>query len=403
MPSTPCTNQRGTTFSLRVTLGYGTDNKTEENLNKACSKQTFGLSDIASNFFFGSASSLSTSFLNSSNNDLCNNCDDQDKFFLASASNVRLIVSPSEKFWKTNSNLITVFMPPNMITSALEKHFSSNKITSGSSFWINPPSSTNFANDLLPKIHQSALTGCKIRGIVLTSIAAKNGPAELLILEVPKGRSIHDHILRVTNGCTIAEDPERGILKILPLSTVNFTHENDNLFEAKNSGKRMGQPSHCLVTDTVIPSNTTRITPEIPTCPVCLHRIDPIRLGLPGPCVQQLCSKFCPSPSLMVRNCSTEEETCHKQRFLVSTKIPLLMSSSSRPCFQILITDASHFNIPLHFAWLASKRKWAIPARCKACQVIELYWDYSNSNYGEDEDRSLFCGECSMHKTLWTW
>lgn len=357
MPSSPCTNQRGTTFSLRVTLGYGADNKTGEKLNKACSQQTFGLSDMASSFFS-----------NTFSGDSWNSCDNQEKFFVASASHVQLSVNPSEKFWKTNANLITVFMPPHMIASALEKHFSSNQIALGSSFWIYPPSSSNFVKDLLPKIHPSALTGCRILGIILTSFSEGNGPAELLVLEVPKGRSIQDDILRITNGCTIAKDPHMGILKILPLGTINFTHEYDDNYNAKYLGKRTGKPNHGdskfrEVTSTAISSTTTIISPEIPACPVCLHRIDPIRLGLPGPCVHQLCSKFCPSPSLMIRSWEAEEEICHKQRLL---------------------------------------KKWAIPARCKACQVIEHYWNHSNSKYGEHEDCGLFCEECSMHKTLWT-
>jgi len=261
-------------------------------------------------------------------------------------------------------------MPPQMIASTLETH-SSNRVASGSSFWINPPSSANFVKDLLPKIHPTALTGCKIRGIILTSIAASNGPAELLILEVPKGRSIQDDILRVTNGCTIARDSDLGVLKILPLTTIKFTNEEEDVGKTLYSEKKVGQLvrskskfSMSMSISTASPSTSTK-TPQIPACPVCIHRIDPIRLGLPGPFVQQLCSKFCPSPSLIVGSWGKEEEKCHKQRLL---------------------------------------EKWSLPARCKACQVIDHYWNYSNIKHdGEDEeDRDLFCGECSMHKTLWT-
>ena len=323
MPSSPCTTQRGTTFSLTVTLGYGADNNTKEELNKACSKQTLGLSEMASSSFSGSSPSAAASCLYTSSSDTCsNNNHDQDRFFVASASHLRLCVNPSEKFWKTNANLITVFMPPKMITSTLETH-PSNRIASGSSFWINPPSSANFVKDLLPKIHPTALTGCKIRGIILTSIAASNGPAELLILEVPKGRSIQDDILRVTNGCTIARDSDLGVLKILPLTTIKFTHEEEDVGKTLYPEKKVGQLVRSNSTfstsiSAAIPSTNTR-TPQIPACPVCIHRIDPIRLGLPGPFVQQLCSKFCPSPSLIVGSWGTEEEKCHNQRLLVST------------------------------------------------------------------------------------
>ena len=309
---------------MNVTLGYGADNKAEQELNKACPKQLFGLSDLASSLFDNH---------------------DQHKFFVASASEVRLITNPPEKFWKTNAHLVTVFMPPRMIASAIKEHCSSNQVASGSSFWINPPWSANFAKDLLPKIHPTALNGCRIRGIILASIAAINGPAEQLILEVPKGRM--DDILRVTSGCTIVGDSDSGILKILPLTTIEFTHEEED-------GAKVGKLQQSALSDNNSDSASTKGL-QIPACPVCIHRIDPFRFGLPRPRVQHLCSKFCPSPGSIL------EETCHKQNLL---------------------------------------KKWELPARCKPCQVIDHYWDYSNRKHGEDSE--LFCEQCSMHKTLWT-
>lgn len=280
------------TFSLNVTLGYGADNKAEQELNKACPRQIFGLSDLASSFF--------------DNND-------QQKFFVASASEVRLIANPREKFWKTNTNLVIVFMPPQMISSAIKEHCSSNQVALGSSFWINPPSSANFANDLIPKIHPTALAGCRIRGIVLASIAATNAPAELLILEVPKGKSIQDDVLQITSGCTIVGDSDSGILKILPLATIDFNHEEEDGSQVSFSENDNSAESASSATKAL----------QIPSCPVCIHRIDPFRFGLPRPRVQHLCSKFCPSPSSIL------EVACHKQNLLVSP----IASSDWNFCF----------------------------------------------------------------------
>lgn len=266
---------------MNVTLGFGADNKAEQELNKACPRQTFSLSELASTFFESNQ--------------------DQDKLFVASASEVRLLVNPPEKFWKTNTQLVIVFMPPHMIASAIKDHCSSNQVASGSSFWVNRPASANFVKDLLPKIHPTALAGCRIRGIILTSIAASNGPAELLILEVPKGRSIQEDILQETNGCTIAGDSDSGILKILPLTTIEFTHEEDD--GTSDSEKKMNSTEKLSASTKAL---------QIPACPVCIHRIDPSRFGLPRPCAQHLCSNFCPSP------CSMVEERCHKQSLLVS-------------------------------------------------------------------------------------
>lgn len=286
---------------------------------------------------------------------------------MASASRVRLSVNPAEKFWKaSNADLALVFVTPDMITSALKKHVSSNRFASGCSFWIDPPSSANFAQDLLHRIHPTALLGCRIRGIVLTSVAAENAPAEMLLLEGPKGRSILDDIIRPTNGSTIADDPDNGVLKILPMTTIEFVEKKKDdsgatqrRNESTNENVTRGRNGNC--TTAMSPSQI--VPPEIPACPVCIHRIDPIRFGLPAPGVHQLCTQYCPSPGLFVG--SSDEESCSKQRQL---------------------------------------NKWRDPARCKTCQVIDHYWNHNNERgcRGQDEeDRDLFCEECSMHRTLW--
>ena len=350
-PPSPYTAHHSATFSLDVTLSCDVDNETEDEINKACSKTTFGLSEMASSFFSGTSSSTAASSsspsisspllssLATSNETIGNshNNRDQDRFFVASASRVRLSVNSVEKFWEASSaHLVLVFVPPHMIASALEKHFPSNRLASRSSLWISPTSSANkFAQDLIPRIHPKGLSGCRIRGIVLTSIAADNAPAEMLLLEVPKGRSIPDDILRPTSGTVISGDPNQGVLKILPMTRIEFeftqeqddsanrimgqaivddTNTNTNANANTNTNTSAELSSSCT---TGIPSSQM-IAPQIPACPVCIHRIDAIRLGLPAPCVHQLCTIYCPSPSLIVDSRGSEEESCHKQRLLVS-------------------------------------------------------------------------------------
>ena len=321
--TTHSTSSTSTTFSLDVTLGYGANHKTEEQLNKACS-QTFNLSELASSFFSGpssntsTASSAHTTSTSDGSTNVSNENQSQDRFFVASASHMRLSINPTELLWKTTAYLIAVFVPPHMIATCIEKHLSSpNHVASGSSFWIESPFSAKFAQDILPKIHPTALSGCRVRGIILTSIAANNGPAEIIILEVPGGTSIQNDILRVTSGDIIAGDSNSSVIKILPITSVKFTHDRDDEGKTNYSGSTMEQIGG-MIYDSSNSSSNSNITPQIPTCPVCIHRIDPIRLGLPAPCVQQLCSKFCPSPSLIVGSWGTEEESCPKQRLLVS-------------------------------------------------------------------------------------
>ena len=196
-------------------------------------------------------------------------------------------MDPPEILWKATTNHIAVFVPPNMIEHLLEKHYTSTH-ASGSSFWIKPPASSNIAQDLLSNIHQS-VESCRICGIILTSIAA-NGPAELVILEVPKGVAISADILVATNGEGLVGSPD-CIIKILPVTNIRFT-DDDRDGEATSPSR--GKESSNQVAN----FNTSRpaMTPLLPTCPVCIHRIDPVRLGLPAPANQHLCSRFCPSP-----------------------------------------------------------------------------------------------------------
>ena len=302
------------TFSLDITLGYAANHhETEEQLNTACS-QTF---EMASSFC-SSPSSLTA--LSTSSTDITHKSQNQDRFFVASSSHMRLSANPSNLSWKTNAHLIAVFVPPHMVATGLEKHFSSNRVALGSSFWIESPFSTNFAQDILPKIHLTALSGCKILGIILTSIAASNGPAEILLLEVPRGKSIQKDILRATSGDVIEGDSNSSVLKILPITIVTFTHDEDDEckethFERKT--RRFSSINGDSSSSDAATISSQIIPPQIPTCPVCIHRIDPIRLGLSAPCVQDLCSKFCPSPSV---GSWSEEEICPKQRLLVSNE-----------------------------------------------------------------------------------
>jgi len=75
---------------------------------------------------------------------------------------------------------------------------------------------------------------------------------------------------------------------------------------------------------------------EIPPCPVCLHHIDPQRLGFPKPSTHQICSQFCPSTS--------KADCCTRIRFLTP---------------------------------------WPYPAYCDACNVIENHMKLIHSMSNE--------------------
>ncbi|KAG7371293.1 zinc finger type UBF domain containing protein [Nitzschia inconspicua] len=363
------------TFSLQVMLGYGVDSKTEAKLNKACPSHNNGTFAEMENFFSRTYTSLTnnisltTSPSESNDAKTTNTTVPQDQFFVASASNVHLTMDPQELFWKSSTNRLMVFIPPQIIGACLEQHISSIN-PSGSSFWIKSPVSGNFANDLLPRIH-SSLVKCTIRGIVMTSLA-ENGPADILLLEVPKGLTVHE-ILRQTNGESLAASSS-SILKILPLTAVKFV-DDDKDSPASSPSSTTTTSAATAASLAYLRSEQTNqraviisTRPLLPTCPVCIHRIDPIRLGLPAPTNEHICSRFCPSPFsttwTVYGSSSNDNHICTKQKFL---------------------------------------HKWPLPSRCKACSIIREYWDFHKSTRERsDEVGDLFCEDCSMHKTLWT-
>lgn len=214
---------------------------------------------------------------------------------------------------------------------------------------------------LLSGIHPCLLNSV-LKGIVRTSIAAEDtAPAEFVILELlPSNNLSVQEIFQITNGKAFQADPT-AILKLLPLSSVHFelpvaSQPPATLLKSPPPVSPGSQPRHS----------------SIPTCPVCLHRIDPLRLGLPAPANEHLCSKFCPPPNLLSWTSAVVEQSCPNQRFL---------------------------------------QPWGNGARCRACRVIQQYWDIhkhtnttslgADSGDEDDAGADLYCRECSMHKTLW--
>jgi hypothetical protein len=131
-------------------------------------------------------------------------------------------------------------------------------------------------------------------------------------------------LLENTN-CEVIREGEYSVLKILLLSQIDYCRQE--------FVRNPARPSNC----------------ELPTCPVCLQRIDPLRLGLPKPPNRQLCSKFCPSPTLLAD--SPRFPPCPRQRLLVP---------------------------------------WPAPSRCVCCRTVAEYWKTHNKAHASaqrDEGR----------------
>jgi BRCA1-associated protein len=324
-------------FTLQVTLGYGSGKESEEALNKACSRSSlsslslFGPSSPAASFFGSSAANSHPSSV-----------------FVASASAVQLSADPRQGVsifsQPQQSPFAAIFVPPSIVESCREKATANSKVhASGSCFWLKEPRSSKLAADLFPRIHP-IFASCKIFGIIVTSIAAEqNAPAEMVLVDLLSstgGPSLAD-MMEATNGQSIVDGVD-NIIKILPISNVSFSIAAPLVKGGSAVGASIPKTSY------------------LSTCPVCLHRIDPVRLGLPRPSNQHLCSKFCPAPSLVGGAWVAESrDACAKQRLL---------------------------------------HRWPPPSRCTACDVIEHYWKGLKSH---DEGNDLFCAKCAMHQTLW--
>jgi len=319
-----------TTFSFHAKLGYGCDVHVQQGLNKACHGDDHP----------GAFGSLSAAWFGSSPRD------ENLRLFIVSATHIEISIDVR----KQSTSLIAIPTPPHLIDECLEKYTTMDH-ASGSCFWISESSAANVSHDLLSRIHWAVQNGV-VRGIVRTSIAAQeNAPAEFLIVWLPPRDLATQSVLEFVNGQAFDADAS-AVLKVLPVSTVQFRlpAASASLKSAPTSSQPLPAP------------------PLIPSCPVCLHRIDPLRLGLPLPEKDALCSKFCPPPSLV--GWATElGQSCPKQRFL---------------------------------------QPWSRGARCRACRVIQQYWNQNSQMNSLDGDASeeeamtsLYCRRCSMHKTLW--
>lgn len=175
--------------------------------------------------------------------------------------------------------------------------------------------------------------------------------ADIIIIDLRHAPSdtMIEELMETTSCQTIHSGPALA-LKVLLLNSVSF--------DERGSSDLMSLPKSI----------------DIPTCPVCLHRIDPNKLGLPTLKSHQLCSKFCPKPT------------------------PISAFSSKGIAFPSdMITCPRQFLL----------RPWPLPTYCSSCHVVESYWKYQTSFIPEVNDAQsgigsdLCCSYCSMQETLW--
>ncbi|GKY96045.1 hypothetical protein MPSEU_000564800 [Mayamaea pseudoterrestris] len=176
----------------------------------------------------------------------------------------------------------------------------------------------------------------------------QHSPADVVLFDLSKAspQRIHD-ILDATNGKAIHDDASvqnNLLLKVLVLSNVYF---------CKQQQKRPDAPKGF----------------DVPICPICIHRIEPARIGLPKPKNVDVCSKFCPTPHIINDGKTFNDNICLKQQLL---------------------------------------RPWPAPSKCACCSNIGSYWSHTPADRETEtasgriaELADMFCYKCPMQETLW--
>lgn len=234
-----------------------------------------------------------------------------------------------------------LFVPPTIVDSSLEQM--QIRLDPQNYVLLEGKSQLNFSERLLSMVHTILAHNLPVKAIIPIR-NTHHAPADIVVLDlIHTPRAVLIDLMDQTNNEMLFSGPD-AVLKLLLLHKVRFMSAGDNDTDSPSK------------TTLPVAASTTAVMPwavtanEIPSCPVCLHRITPTRLGLNPPRNDQLCSKYCPPPNL-----TTSEPTCPRQRLLAP---------------------------------------WPLPSLCVTCHTIRRYWNDDGAN-------QLYCFSCAMQETLW--
>jgi hypothetical protein len=151
---------------------------------------------------------------------------------------------------------------------------------------------------------------------ILSSRISTTPPPTCSARLVALDRTRHCQPLEATNSQMIRSP--NAILEIRLLTHLCFTRDESNNNDGVSNNANDSQ------------QRRRRRRVDISSCPVCLYRIDPLRLGMPVPPNHHLCSKFCPPPNLVITDVARQlargdaaaaaaagnADYCPRQRFL---------------------------------------------------------------------------------------
>jgi BRCA1-associated protein len=233
---------------------------------------------------------------------------------------------------------------------------------------------TKLSQRLLSMVHPFLAQNFGIKGIVAVR-QPRGAPADLVLVDLTHTpASLVTELLQLTNGQVIyAGSPELvlQVIVIAHVTVVTVAAEAHAEGEGKQPAARTSPSSATSLNAASSSTNSTvnqhNLATELPSCPVCWHRIDPICLNLPRPGTAQLCSAFCAPPNLLLgtrgKDRRSADISCPNQRLLLP---------------------------------------WPRPAHCDVCRAVEDYWHgQSAAAASHENDAKLACNVCAMQQTLW--
>lgn len=226
---------------------------------------------------------------------------------------------------------LAILVPPVLLEDHVSRFASRRVHLTCRSVWREEGLPKGWQPAILNQIHPHLSQQGFIRGMVLLGHSRQmNAAADIVLytLFVNTIRAYHN-VMDKLNGESMCAKRE-CIIKALPLSSISVANE----MTKANLASLSTQPV------------------EVPSCPVCLNRVDPSHLGLPKLKEETLCSQVCDG-----------DNDCRNKHLLAP---------------------------------------WPAPSSCKACYEIEKRWPSQHrERHLHDETNDVFCYCCALQETLW--
>lgn len=248
-----------------------------------------------------------------------------------------------------------------------------------------------------------------------------NSPADIISFTLPADDSrsvkeiiekIHGEAMSSASFAAIKPFAISDMIYHCPCTEVKFStiHHDNN----RNNGN--ASSSDVAARADTDDTTTTRAGTEIPACPACLHRIDPVRLGCPPPKKYQLCSHH--------ESTKSNESKCKNRTFLTpwpppsnctacslmqSYAISMMMREEAMYSDATLeqqlrssltIVDAANSNTPHQ---IRSVEATSIKSYHSASERVDNQQSSNIASAGRQKNLQtiLRCSDCEMKETLW--